>query len=61
MPMDNEFDDIVQNRDIESLTQELANRGTQLCEKQIRYDPQGARFCNEQSLSHCVVICTASS
>ncbi len=35
MPIDNEFDDL-NNRDIESLTQELANRGPQLCEKQIR-------------------------
>jgi len=36
MPMDNEFDDLLNNRDIESLSQELANRGPQLCEKQIR-------------------------
>ncbi|CAF3517790.1 unnamed protein product [Adineta steineri] len=37
MPIDNEFDDLVNNRDIESLTQELANHGPQLCEKQIRF------------------------
>jgi len=37
MPMDNEFDDMVQPRDIDLLTQELANRGPPLCEQQIRY------------------------
>ncbi|CAF0802050.1 unnamed protein product [Rotaria sordida] len=37
MPIDNEFDDLLNNHDIESLSQELANRGPQLCEKQIRY------------------------
>ncbi|CAM4755974.1 unnamed protein product [Rotaria magnacalcarata] len=37
MPIDNEFDDMLNNNDIESLSQELANRGPQLCEKQIRY------------------------
>ncbi|CAF0822757.1 unnamed protein product [Adineta ricciae] len=37
MPVDNEFDDLVHNRDIESLTQELANRGPPLCEKQLKY------------------------
>jgi hypothetical protein len=37
MPVDNELDDIFNNRDIESLSQELANRGPQLCEKQLRY------------------------
>ena len=36
MPVDNEFDDLVHNRDIESLTQELANRGPPLCEKQLK-------------------------
>jgi hypothetical protein len=36
MPVDNDYDDLLNNRDIESLTQELANRGPQLCEKQIR-------------------------
>ena len=36
MPVDNEFDDLITNRDIESLSQELANRGPPLCEKQIR-------------------------
>jgi hypothetical protein len=36
MPVDNEFDDLFTNRDIESLSQELANRGPLLCEKQIR-------------------------
>ncbi len=36
MPVDNEFDDLFTNRDIESLSQELANRGPLQCEKQIR-------------------------
>jgi hypothetical protein len=36
MPIDNELDDLITNRDIESLSQELANRGPLLCEKQIR-------------------------
>lgn len=36
MPMDNEFDDMMQPRDIDLLTQELANRGPPLCEQQIR-------------------------
>jgi len=36
MPIDNELDELLNSRDIESLTQELANRGPQLCEKQIR-------------------------
>jgi hypothetical protein len=36
MPIDNEFDDLLTHRDIESLSQELANRGPQLSEKQIR-------------------------
>lgn len=36
MPIDNELDDMLTNRDIESLSQELANRGPPLCEKQIR-------------------------
>jgi hypothetical protein len=36
MPVDNDFDDLLNNRDIEILSQELANRGPQLCEKQIR-------------------------
>ena len=36
MPVDNEFDDLLNSRDIESLSQELANRGPQLCEQQIR-------------------------
>ena len=36
MPIDNELDDLLTNRDIESLSQELANRGPPLCEKQIR-------------------------
>lgn len=38
MPIDNEFDDMLNHHDIESFSQELANRGPQLCEKQIRYD-----------------------
>ncbi|CAF4087837.1 unnamed protein product [Rotaria sp. Silwood2] len=37
MPMDNDIDELLNNHDIESLSQELANRGPQLCEKQIRY------------------------
>lgn len=36
MPVDNELDDMLNNHDIESLSQELANRGPQLCEKQIQ-------------------------
>ncbi|CAF1068373.1 unnamed protein product, partial [Didymodactylos carnosus] len=35
MPIDSEIDDI--NRDIETFSQELANRGPPLCEKQLRY------------------------
>ncbi|CAF3434359.1 unnamed protein product [Rotaria sp. Silwood1] len=37
MPIDNDIDDLLNNHDIESLSQELANRGPHLCEKQIRY------------------------
>ena len=36
MPVDNEFDDGMNNRDIETLTEELANRGPPTCEKQIQ-------------------------
>lgn len=36
MRVDNELDELLTNRDIESLSQELANRGPPLCEKQIR-------------------------
>ncbi|CAF0845941.1 unnamed protein product [Didymodactylos carnosus] len=37
MPVDSELDDIINNRDIETLSQELANRGPPVCEKQLKY------------------------
>jgi hypothetical protein len=36
MPVENELDDLLNNRDIEAISQELANRGPPVCEKQIK-------------------------
>lgn len=37
MPIDNDLDEALNNPDIEMITQELANHGPPVCEKQIRY------------------------